>query len=249
MITANAILDPVFMPILKISPLLAIAAISFLITLIITFIYKWTTNQKLMKELKDKLGSYQQQMKEAKNDQKKLMQMNAEVMKINGDYMKYSLKSTLISWIPILIIFAWMSSNLAYYPIAPGQEFNLTVKFAPGTTGNMSISATPNLLIAGETTRQIENSMVQWTVLGTEGDYTIDLDFENSTYQKKVKITTGTKYEAPVERGTGKIKSIEVGNKPIVAVNIFGLKLGWFWTYFILAIFFNSMLRKLLKIY
>ncbi len=250
MISANAILDPVFMPLLKINPLLAIAVISFIITFIMTLIYKWMTDQKKMKELKDKLTSFQKEMKEARNDQKRILEINKEMMKINGEYMRHTMKPMLISWIPILIIFAWMATNLAYYPIAPGQEFNATLKFASGTTGEVKISAFPEgqLQILDSDVRQIENNMVTWNMKGEEGLYTLNFDFENKTYDKEVIITTGTKYITPVKKIGGELLSIEISNEP-VKVNLFGLHLSWFWTYFILALIFNSVLRKLIKVY
>ena len=46
------ILDPLFQPILRMKTFYAVAIISLGITILITFIYKWTTNQSLMKSLK-----------------------------------------------------------------------------------------------------------------------------------------------------------------------------------------------------
>jgi len=48
----EAVLNPVFAPLLNISPLFAIVIISFIITLLITLIHKFTTNQEVMKGLK-----------------------------------------------------------------------------------------------------------------------------------------------------------------------------------------------------
>ena len=58
-------------------------------------------------------------------------------------------------------------------------------------------------------------------------------------------ITSGSGYKEPIENiNDGFVKTIKIGNKPL---KIAGL--SWFWAYFILAIVFNSLLRKLLKVY
>ena len=53
-----AFLDPVFnpvlMPIVNLSPFWALVILALFISIIVTLVYKWTTNQAHMKELKDK---------------------------------------------------------------------------------------------------------------------------------------------------------------------------------------------------
>ena len=60
----------------KMPPLYAILIISAFASLVITVAYKFLTDQKRMKELKDKLKESQQKMKEyqKKNNMKKLLQ-------------------------------------------------------------------------------------------------------------------------------------------------------------------------------
>ncbi|MBW2991141.1 DUF106 domain-containing protein [Candidatus Woesearchaeota archaeon] len=49
------LLDPIFNPLLRMPPVLAILLIAFLITLFITLIYKFTTDQKKMKTIKTEM--------------------------------------------------------------------------------------------------------------------------------------------------------------------------------------------------
>ena len=44
----EAIVNPIFSPLLKLNPLLGIAIISFVLTLLITLIHKFATNQEVM---------------------------------------------------------------------------------------------------------------------------------------------------------------------------------------------------------
>ena len=60
------ILNPIFSPLLNLPTLWAVILLSFLISLIITVVYKYTTNQNLMKQLKDEMKEFQREIKELK---------------------------------------------------------------------------------------------------------------------------------------------------------------------------------------
>ena len=142
----ESILDPVFNPLLKMPPLLAILLISFIITLLITLVYKFTTDQKKMKKLKEEMKEHQKKIKElSKKDPQKAMQMNSEAMKGNLEYMKSSFKSTLYTLIPIIIIFGWLNTHMAYYPLLPNQEFKVTAYFTEGHTRTVALAVIPEL--------------------------------------------------------------------------------------------------------
>ncbi|MEM0230974.1 MAG: EMC3/TMCO1 family protein [Candidatus Woesearchaeota archaeon] len=243
-------LDDGLSQMIRFSPLITVILFSILITFIMTLIYKYATDQKRMKELKERLSQLQKEAKNAGSDTKKLMKINSEMMSINGEYMRHSLKPMLISWIPIILIFAWMSANLAYEPIIPGQPFNVTLSFKSGVSGEVSLNATPQLqVLDGNITREIQNGKARWLLSGEEGVYNLTFTFGNVSYEKRVIITSGTKYENPITKLSGNITSIEIGNAPRKVIKLGGFSMGWFWSYFIFALIFNSLFRKLMKVY
>jgi len=247
----SSFLNQIFSQLIEFSPLLAVFVLSFIITLIMTLIYKYTTDQKRMKELRERLGQLQKEAKAAASDPKKMMKINSEMMTINGEYMKHSLKPMLISWIPVILIFAWMSANLAYEPIMPGQEFNITLKFRNGIGGEVGISSSPALtIVEGDYVQQIKNGTAQWLLRGDEGLYTLTFTFQNKSYEKKVLITNRAEYEPPITQiGNSNLTAIEIGNRPRKVIQIGKFGMGWFWAYFIFALILNSILRKIMKVY
>ena len=58
-----ALLDPILNPLLGLSPLFALIIVSFCVATVMTFIYKWMTDQELMKVLKDDMKKFQKEMK------------------------------------------------------------------------------------------------------------------------------------------------------------------------------------------
>ncbi|MBI4141918.1 DUF106 domain-containing protein [Candidatus Woesearchaeota archaeon] len=105
--TLNLILAPFLIP----PPLWGITALSFFIALLTTLVYKWTTNQSVMKELKQEIKTLQEQAKQLKQQPEKAMEIHKKVMETNMQYMRHSMKPTLITFLPIIIIFGWMQTH------------------------------------------------------------------------------------------------------------------------------------------
>jgi uncharacterized membrane protein (DUF106 family) len=110
-------LDPVLTPIMTIGSPYNLILMAFLITGGITLVYKFATDQKLMKELKADMKSMQKKMKKFRDQPEKVMSMQKEAMDKNLKYMMQSLKPTLITFIPIIFIFGWLRD----YYIAIGE--------------------------------------------------------------------------------------------------------------------------------
>jgi len=87
-----------------------ILLISIILSLVVALIYKYATDQAVMKDLKEQLKKYQQQMREAKNDLNKLSELQKKAMEVNMKYMKQSFKPMIITMIPFIIIFWWLRS-------------------------------------------------------------------------------------------------------------------------------------------
>src|SRR5574342_690488 len=242
----DAFFDSAFGFLLNCLPLLAIALVSYVISLLITLIYKWTTNQQEMKRLKDELKEHQTKMKTHKDDPEKMMAIQKQAMAVNMQYMAKSMKSTFITFIPILLIFVWVSANFGFEPLMPNQEFTLAATLQKEIAGNVSVTVPEGLEVVGDSTKQIENGMATFTLKGSEGDYFVTLASNGQEVDKKVHITTGKKYAQVTETYKSTVfKSATLGNKPL---KVFW-RLSWIWAYIIFAIIFSTVLRKLIKIY
>ena len=76
-------LDPVLMPVLNLGSFWAILVLAIAISLIITLVYKFVTDQNKMKEMKDKQKDYQKKMKELRSKPEEMMKVQKEAMKLN----------------------------------------------------------------------------------------------------------------------------------------------------------------------
>jgi len=244
-------LDPVFSPLLKLDPLWAVLIVSFVVSLLITIIYKYTTNQTLMKQLKGEMKDFQKQMKELRSQPQEMMKIQKQAMQTNMKYMMHSMRSTLVTFVPIILIFGWMNANLAYEPIHPNQQFATTLTFAEGSLGEVTLRAPDEILIEGDAFMEISNNEITYLLSSDSiGEYLLEFEYNNEKHSKDVKISDEQEF-APVIKKIKKsnLKTIQIGNNPMKVLNLFGWKVGWIGTYIIFSILFSIGLRKLFKLH
>lgn len=254
----ETLLNPVFSPLLGLPALAVIVILSLIISIIVTLIYKYMTDQTMMKDLKMRQKELQKRMKAAKKEPDKLMKMQKEAMELNMKTMKQSFKPMILTFIPVIIIFGWLNANIAYEPIMPGQEFTATILFNEGYSGNVDITVPEGIEVTGNSTVEIKDGVAVFNLKGDEGDYLLVFNHDGRHFDKELSITTEQRY-APVQKVFKKepVKMISIGNQKLIAINLFSKdeggffsgRLGWLGAYIIFSLIFGIGLRKLLKIY
>lgn len=242
-------LNIIFFPLLKLPTLWAVIILSFIVSLITILVTKYMTDQSLMKKLRDELKEHQNKIKELKKDPVKAMEMQKKAMEVNMKYMSHSLKPTLITFIPIILIFGWASSAFAYEHIRPQQEFSITVFTDKGAEGNITLNAPDEIKIIGGKTKKIGDGKANWSLNGREGEHVLEFIYNGEKQQKNVLVTNENRYMEPVKETSGMINQIKINYHEKKLLNLFGWKLGWLGTYIIFSIAFTMALRKLLKVY
>lgn len=256
---------PILGWILSLHPFLAILLITFATTLFVTLVYKWTTDQKLMRELRDKTKKLQDDMKKHQTNPSKMLKVQKDLMDVNLKYMAQSLRPTIFTLIPLLILFAWLHSALAYDPISPLEPFTTTLVVEDGITGNVTLIAPEGINITSASTvalpgNQIEwkdedgktkkGNIARWTLIGNKpGEYLLEYRFMDKPYTKEVLITNKQAYYTPVKLfQSSVVREAHVSNRTLIVLDA-GIKFTWFWMYIILSIVFSLAMRKVMNIY
>jgi len=268
------ILNILFFPLLQLPPVLSITLISLLVSLFITILTKYMTDQNLMKRLREETKELQKQTKQARTDPKRLMELQKRQMEMTMQQFKQSFKPTLITFIPIILIFGWMSSVFAYESIKPQQEFNVYAVFAEKTVDGALITVQDGITVIGNKTAKIGPAKVnkieyqnvaKWTLKGSEGDYILEISAGKDMETKDVSITSGHRYKAAEKtkksllsissgdnyllKGSG-LNLVRIDYKKLVVLPIgFRDWFGWLGVYLWSSIIFTMALRKLMKIY
>lgn len=244
------LLNPIFAPLLKLPPLFGILVISIIITVMITLIYKWTTDQNLMKQLKDEIKEFQKEAKTLKSDPQKAMQVQKKAMQTNMKYMMHSFKPMLFTFIPIILIFGWLNTHMAFESITPNTEFTTTMVFANNVKGEAELIIPEGMNLVNDAEQKIITKQATWALTGYEGEYILEYKFNDKSFTKDLLITNKRAYK-PVQKkiNDNEVKLIKINNKSLKVLNLFGWKIGWLGTYIMFSIFFSIILRKVLKVH
>ena len=266
----DPVLDFILGSLLNFGYLIFLLIMSFLISLGIMLLTKYATNQKLMKELKDSMKSYQDQIKQHKSNPSKALELQKKAMELNLEYMRHGLKTTLYSFIPIIIMLGWIGSNVGYMPIKSGEQFNVTIQFNKNFNGNAAIDVPAGIELQSGDNVTVNNGRASWSLKSEkEGDYELIFNIDHETLSKNVLITNELKHSPVVKRKKGLMdfiygsregyldsnssaEQIILGNnptKPLNKLGIFGWHPGWLGVYIISSIVFTMILRKVLKVY
>ncbi|MBS3063850.1 MAG: DUF106 domain-containing protein [DPANN group archaeon] len=111
--------------ILQQNALVSIALISIAVALTSTLVYKYFTDQGLIKQVRDDIKKYQDQIKAHKGDQEKVMELHKKVTDLNMQIMPQQFKPMLITIIPFLIIFWILSTVFGQLVLIPTGTFHV----------------------------------------------------------------------------------------------------------------------------
>ncbi len=89
----------------------SLIVISFILTLLVNLAIKFLSDQNAMKKLKEESQFFKNEMKNLKDEPQKLLEMQKKAMENSLNYMKHSMKPTLFTLIPLLIIFSWLGKK------------------------------------------------------------------------------------------------------------------------------------------
>jgi len=104
---AHAILDPSAGALLDWHITFGMIALVFIISLFMTLLQKYATDQKEIKRLKDEQKGYQKEMKEYKDHPEKLMEIQKNAMPLTLELMKHSMRPMIYTGIPLILFFRW----------------------------------------------------------------------------------------------------------------------------------------------
>lgn len=242
------VLDLLFGWVLALDLWLGIFALAFIITLLMTLVYKWATDQQEMKRLKKQLKDLQAKMRKQRDNPKKAMQLQKKLMSLNGTYMKKSLKPALYTFIPIIIVFGWMATNLAFAPVMVGDSVVVSVELEQ--PAYVSIEAS-GVSVDGALEQETLERQVSWQLVAEEeGVHTLVFSTREGASASR-DLVVGSLPDASIVSLDAPFKEAEVDYPkatPFGDFSIFGYEPGWLATYIFFSILLSVLLRKLLGV-
>ena len=198
----------------------------------------------------------QKQLKAAQKSKnmKKMQKIQKEMMESMMENLQHSFKPMLITIIPFILVFGWLSSTygvgetnyLFIHVVGKGGEYLFSWDDVPGDgswqfkqflTGEMNINWAENA--------RINKSGDNKTITVTDGKNSLAAELKKE--KKRVAITPkdGKTREYVLMEEDGKLNAYVERS----VMDIFGIGLTWFWWYLICVLAISFPLNKLLKNY
>ncbi|MEM2874023.1 MAG: EMC3/TMCO1 family protein [Candidatus Nanoarchaeia archaeon] len=99
--------------------LLSIIGISAALALGSTLVYKYATDQSLVKAIREEVKKLQEEMKQNKDNPQKIAELQNKLMPLNMKLMSQSMKPMLLTLVPFIIIFALLGKIYSSMVILP----------------------------------------------------------------------------------------------------------------------------------
>lgn len=256
-LTLNRFFDLLMTPLQNVPPFWYLFVISLLTGILMLLIFRYTSNQKKIKETKDKIKAYLIEIRIFNEDLGILLSAQKNLFFYNAKYLMHALRPLLLMILPVSIILIQLQSWFGYRPLAIGELTILKVKVTEEgkkVLSDFAIETDKGMVIETPPLRNPEEAEVDWRMRAKElGEHTIIVKARNYSFQKRVVISDKmfarvspnvvasnileiifNPGEKPIPKNP-LIKRIEVGY-PSRLIEIFGWKTHWVVLFFIFSI-------------
>jgi uncharacterized membrane protein (DUF106 family) len=242
--------------------------VSILTGTVMLFLFKLTSNQEAMKEIKTKISAYFLELRLYKEDASVVMASQRRILRANMGYMKLAILPALVMFVPVVLIMVQLNLRYAQEGFRPGDAALVKVKVEQGTDvlrGNMNISTTDGVEKASPVVRipalgeadwkiRLTNSGVHDLTLKTPtGEVTLPVFATDRLIPKYATFRKGSFLETILNPGAPRIpndmavKSIEIGY-PDMSFNWGVIRLSWLWSFLIISMAFGLVLKFVFRV-
>ena len=190
----DKIFDLTLLPFQAVAPFWPLMIYALLLGIFMLVIFRHISDQKRIKETKDRIKAHVFEIRIFKDDVRILLSAQKNVVLYNLKYLKHFMKPMLVLLVPVALVLLHLEGWFGYRPLKPGESTIVSMKMV-GEHGKRMAQAvlsgeegltieTPPLRIPGEE--------VDWRVRATEpGEHTLTFTIgEGEVWQKKVVVSS-----------------------------------------------------------
>ncbi len=251
------------------NPVWPLLFFSLITGILMLLVFRYTSNQKGIKQTKDKIKAHLLEVRLFKDDLRIQLSAQKSILLYNLRYMKHALKPMLFMIIPVAIILIQLDGWFGYRPLKPGESTIVSVKLSDisqDALSNISIESGKGFLVETPPLRIPEEREVDWRVRAEEpGDHNLVFNVLGHPFQKRVVVSDGhlTRVSSSAV-STGLWDAfLNPGEEPIAknslvkridviyssrSIEILGWQIHWLVAFFILSIVFGFAFKGLFSV-
>jgi uncharacterized membrane protein (DUF106 family) len=235
---------------------------------VMLFLFRLTSNQQAMKEVKTRISAYFLELRLYSHDISNVMASQGKILRSNLSYMKLSLIPAVVMIIPVILVMVQLNLRYASEQLVPGETALVKVKVSEGfdvMRNRLDLECPGGVEKASPGVRIPELNEVCFKIKLTEpGVHSITLgsgagSMEMPIYgsDRLVPVYSVAKKSSigdaifnpgsPTVPDEAPIESVEVSYRPM-GFGFLGISLSWLWTFLIISFAFGLCLKFLLKV-
>lgn len=274
--TLNSIIltigDPLLGWLLGLDRNIALFIVAIGTALILTLVRLFTTNQNLLGRCKKDKARLKQLMREAKKtgDKDAVARYRTTTGQIGMKSMKAEGKPLLASIVPIAILACWCWARIAYLPLVPEEQVDVSVYFLDSEIGKLvhivpqeGLEAEEGWVqaierdVVKETGKPLDNGVARWKLRcrKSDEDYLLQIRHNGKTFKKNL-IVDGRHYADPF-RFYYDDEEVICSEIHMTEYELFGIVPGiswlalqpWIMGYLLIVLPFSFLLKPVLRIH
>ncbi|MCP2619638.1 hypothetical protein NLC35_00075 [Candidatus Aminicenantes bacterium AC-334-K16] len=261
--------DIIFWPFQWLHPWWAMVYISLLTGLFMLWVFRLTSNQAGIKDIKRRIKAHLLEIRLYKDNFGLTFKAQGNILLCNLKYIGYSVKPMLVMILPLVLILIQLNFRFAYRPLAPGERTIVKVKVQPGLDLlelPLTLTTTSGIVVETPPLRIEEVGEIDWRIKALQpGKHSLVVKIgEESSLTKEILVAPAATERLtrlsplrpsarflssllfPVEKPLPPetvLQEIEV-IYPAGNFRLLGLSIHWIIVYFILAIAFGFALKR-----
>ncbi|MDH7511836.1 MAG: hypothetical protein QHH14_02690 [Clostridiales bacterium] len=254
----------IFFPFRSLHPWFAMVFISFLTGLLMLFVFRLTSNQKGIRQVKDKIKAHLLELRLFKDSLPVTLKAQGQILKHNLKYISYSAKPMLVMIIPLLVILAQLNLWFGYEALRAGDTALVKVvlkKSVAPFEADVELEAPPGLAVETPPLRLVETGEVYWRIRAKkEGVHELRVKLAGQNVTKTVIVTAKPLARVcPMKSASLLDGLLFPGEKlipsrtpltfveiiyPAKRLNLAGLGLHWLIPYLVLSVLFGFIFKR-----
>ncbi len=214
----NSLLDLLFWPLRAADPIYGLAAISFVTGLAMVIVFRFTSNQKAIRQIKDRMQAHLLEVRLFQDQLGVVARAYLAILRWTFAYLRHSLKSLAIILLPTVLLLAQLDLRLSRVPLKPHDSFLLKAKFTQAMAlDRVSLRLPEGLALSAPALHIPAEREVDWRIRAEQyGDFAPAVLVAGQEFTKEVVVSDGVA-RLPAERVRAGIQKwfLHPGEKPL----------------------------------